>query len=121
MNPALADEKAAAEGITVEELGELTYLGMLAMRLRQWEAVERQLGHELSPALRAEADLLVFASSDELKATIRAQVARGEPEAARWATIRWTEDTFVADYVALVGLDAAGFDALLGESFAEPP
>lgn len=112
LNAAAAEEKAAREGITVDEIGELTYLGLLAMRIRQWDAVEQQLGYPLPPAIRTEADDLVFASSDVLEATIRTHVARGDPPAVRWASIRDSEDAFVEAYVALVGLDPAGLDAI---------
>ena len=116
-NRELAEAKAAAEGITVDELRELTFLGLLAMRLRQWDAVERQLGRPVPPEVRDGADALVFGASDATKATIRAEVARGASESERREVIRSNEDRFVADYLALTGLDAAGYDALLGEDY----
>lgn len=120
-NRALAETKAAEEGITVDELRELTFLGLLAMRLRQWEAVERRLGRPVPPEVRAEVDALVFGASDAMKAEIRAQVARGATKEERADAIRLGEARFVAEYLALTGLDAAGYDALLGEDYAQAP
>lgn len=114
----IARERAARDGVSLEELREMTYLGLLAMRLRQWGAVEAALGHELAAETRQTADDLVFAASDELKRDIAALVAAGAPPSERRAAIRAAEERFLAEYLAITGLSPAQYDALLGAPFA---
>lgn len=116
-NADLGDEKAAREGITVDELKELTVLGLVAMQIRRWDDVSRLIGRELSADERARGDALVFSASKELKAAIREHVAKGDPPEARWATIRKLQASFVDRYKALVQIDDAGYDRLLAQPF----
>ncbi|WP_437756145.1 hypothetical protein [Sorangium sp. So ce1389] len=112
-NLGMAQEKAAREGITLAELQELTYLGNLAMHLMRWEAVAEVLGHDVPAEARERAEKLIFSASEELKATIRRQVAEGKPAEARWATIRAIEARLVDEYRAITGLSPEQLDALL--------
>jgi hypothetical protein len=116
-NTELGDEKAAREGVTVDELKELTVLGLVAMHLRRWNAVTQVTGRELTADERARGDELVFSASKELKAAIREHVAKGDSSEARWATIRKLQASFVERYKALVKISDADYDRLLAQPF----
>jgi hypothetical protein len=116
-NAKLAEEKAAREGITLEELEELTYMGTLAMHLRRWDVVEQVLGHELSAETRALGDEFIFKASDTLKASLRGQVASGASVEERWKTIRAQQASFIEKYQAITKLSPEAFDLLLALPF----
>jgi hypothetical protein len=116
-NGDLAEEKAAKEGITADELKELTYMGLLAMHIRRWDEVARVTRRELTEDERARGDELVFSASKELKAAIRAQVAKGEPAQARWETIRKIQASFVDRYKEIVKISPEDYDRLLALPF----
>jgi hypothetical protein len=116
-NTKLAEEKAAREGITMEELEELTYMGTLAMHLRRWDAVEQMLGHGLPAETRELGDELIFKASDTMKASIRGQVASGVPVEERWKTIRAQQASFIEKYQALTKLSPEAFDTFLALPF----
>jgi len=118
-NAKMAEERAAKEGITMEELEELTYMGVLAMHIRRWDVVEQMLGQELSPETRALGDDLIFAASDELKATIRGQVASGASAEERWKVIRAQQASFIEKYRAFTKLSPEKYDTLLALPFME--
>jgi hypothetical protein len=112
-NLELAKQQAAAEGLTLEQVKELTYFGLVVMRARQWGDVEDVLGHELTDDQRAAGDKLVEAAHLDYKETIRASVAAGDDPAARDALIQDTEGRFFAEYYEITGLAAGQFDDLL--------
>jgi hypothetical protein len=118
-NADLAEEKAAKEGITVDELGELTYMGLLAMHLRRWDAVEQVAQQELSPEVRKLGDELIASASDDLKAEIRGQVARGDSVDARWEAIRQHQSNFVQKYQAITKISPENYDLLLSLPFVQ--
>ena len=118
-NGDLAEEKLAKEGITADELKELTYLGLLAMHIRRWDEVSRMTGRELTADERTKGDELVFSASTALKAAIRDQVAKGAPAEARWETIRKQEASFLEQYKALVGITPEAYDRLLSLPFSQ--
>jgi len=116
-NAELGDEKAAREGITVDELKELTVLGLVAMHIRRWDAVAQVTGHELTADEQKRGDELVFSASSELKAAVRAHVAKGDSPEARWATIRKLQASFIDRYKALVKISDADYDRLLAQPY----
>ncbi len=116
-NADLGEEKAAKEGITTDELKELTYMGLLAMHIRRWDEVAQLTGHELTADERARGDELVFSASNELKAAIREHVAKGHSEEARWSTIRKLQASFLERYKALVRISPEAYDRLLSLPF----
>lgn len=116
-NAKLAGEKAAREGITLEELEELTYMGTLAMHLRRWDAVEQVLGHELSAEDQALGNDLIFTASNAMKASIRGQVASGASVEERWKTIREQQVSFIGKYRAITKLSPEEYDMLLALPF----
>jgi len=119
-NGDLGEERAAQEGITADEVKELTYLGLLAMHIRRWDEVSRVIKRELTADERARGDALVFSASNELKAAIRAQVAKGESAEARWDTIRKLQASFVEKYKAIVRISPEDYDRLLSLPFLPP-
>ncbi|HEU4536461.1 MAG TPA: hypothetical protein VFS00_20190, partial [Polyangiaceae bacterium] len=116
-NAEFAADKASRKGVTLGELSELTYLGMLGMHLRRWGPVEQAAGRALTPEERGRAEELIVWASDALKAALDEQVAQGATEEARWQTIRAHEARFVEQYRAITGLSPEGFDRLLGQNF----
>ncbi len=116
-NGDLGEEKAAKEGVTLDELKELTYMGLLAMHIRRWDAVERVTQRELTPEDQAKGDELVFSASNALKAAIREHVAKGDPPEVRWETIRKHQASFVESYKALVKISPEHYDRLLAVPF----
>jgi hypothetical protein len=116
-NGDLAEERAAKEGVTLDEMKELTYMGLLAMHIRRWDAVAHLAGHELSDEERTRGDELVFSASNAFKAAIRAHVAKGDPPEARWETIRQHQASFIEKFQALARISPEAFDRLLAEPF----
>jgi hypothetical protein len=92
-------------------------MGLLAMHIRRWDAVEQVTRRELTAEERARGDELVFAASNELKAAIRAHVAKGEPAEARWETIRKFQASFVERYRSIVKISPEDYDRLLSQPF----
>lgn len=116
-NGDLGEEKAAKEGVTLDELKELTYMGLLAMHIRRWDTVGRLTGRELTPEEQVKGDELVFSASNSLKAAIREHVAKGDSPEARWETIRKHQASFVEQYKALVKISPEDYDRLLAVPF----
>ncbi len=116
-NGDLGEEKAAKEGVTLDELKELTYMGLLAMHIRRWDTVGRLTGREMSPEEQVKGDELVFSASNALKAAIREHVAKGDPPEARWETIRKHQASFIEQYKALVKISPEQYDRLLSVPF----
>jgi hypothetical protein len=119
LNAQLAEERAAKEGISVDELDELTYLGLLAMHLRRWDDAAQVAEHEISPEDRQRGDELIFSASNELKAAIREHVKNGDPPEARRATIRKLEASFIEKYQALTKMSPQNFDLFLSLPFTD--
>ncbi len=116
----VAEERSTQEGLTMDEVKELNYLGLLAMHIRRWDEVSHVLGRELTAEQRARGDELVFSSSNDFKAAIRAHVEKGDSAEVRWETIRKLEAAFIDKYKALVGLSPEDFDRLLAVQFRTP-
>jgi hypothetical protein len=116
-NADLAEEKAAREGITLDELEELTYMGLLAMHLRRWDEVAQVAGHEISAEDRQRGDDLITSASNELKAKIREQVGKGASADDRWGTIRQLQTSFVERYQEITKISPENYDLLLALPF----
>jgi hypothetical protein len=117
-NGDLAEEKAAREGITTDELKELTFLGLVAMQLQRWDDVARVTKREITADERKRGDELIFGASKEFKVAIREQVARGASVEARWETIRKAQASFVERYRELLKISPEEYDQLLAAPFA---
>jgi hypothetical protein len=118
-NAQLAEERAEKEGITLDELDELTYLGLLAMHLRRWDDAAQVAEHEISPEDRQRADELIFSSSNEMKAAIREHVKKGDSPEVRWATIRKLQTSFIEKYQAITKMSPQNFDLFLSLPFTD--
>jgi len=112
-----AKAKAAAEGITVDEVRELTYFGHLALRSQQWQDVQEILGVELSAEQKQNARAVLDGANTDFKAQMRELVKNGASEAERWELIRATQENYLKEYFAVTGLDANMLDRLLGGDF----
>jgi hypothetical protein len=119
-NDDFARAQAAAERITVAEVRELTHLGLLVLATQRVAEVEDVLGHELDDEDRTALGELMRTSNQAFKTELRALVASGAGEDARWQLIRATEADYLAGFVAITGLDDDGLDALLGGNILLP-
>jgi hypothetical protein len=127
-NRHFAEAQAKEEGITVKEVGELTYFGFMVMQTQRWGEIEELVGHELSEDERALGEELMHTINGEFKAAMRKLVADDAPEAARWKLIRDTQERYLREYYALTGMTPALLDDLLagdlsrsGAPIATPP
>lgn len=114
-----AKERAAQERITLDELRELTYIGILAMRLRQWGDVELALGRELPEEVRNKGEDVIFTHSSEMKETIRSLVDRGATLAERNEAIESIEQRFLSEFLSTTGLSPEQLDKLLAQPYSD--
>jgi len=119
-NLALAERQAAAEGLTLSEVRELTYFGLLTMATQRFEDVEEVTGRPLTDADRTALGELMHSSNAEFRTAMRALVKQGGSEAARWELIRATQASYLAQLFARTGLDADRLDELLAGDLALP-
>ncbi|MEZ4398652.1 MAG: hypothetical protein R3B06_01440 [Kofleriaceae bacterium] len=119
-NLEFAKAQAAKEGITVDEVEELTYLGYLVMATQRLDDVADLTGRTYTEVEREEIAGLMRTHNDAFKDALRAAVARGAPEAERRQLIADTEAAYRADLFARTGLDEDQLDSLLGGDLAKP-
>jgi hypothetical protein len=112
-NRAFAEEQARREGITVDEVAELTYFGFLALQTQRWTEVEEIIGRALSEEERIAGEDLLHAANTEFKDALRKLVADGAPQEARWKLIRDTQERYLREYFALTGMTPAALDDFL--------
>jgi hypothetical protein len=112
-NRAFAEEQARHEGITVDEVSELTYFGFLALQTQRWTEVEEIIGRPLSEDERMAGEELMHTANSEFKDAMRKLVAEGAPVEARWKLIRDTQERYLREYFALTGMTPAGLDDFL--------
>ncbi len=112
-----AKAKAAQEGLTLDEIRELTYLGHMVLRSQQWGDVQEILGIELSSEQKQLAQDLMDGSNEEFKLRMRELVAHGASEAERWELIQTTEESYLREYFEITGVNAQTLDRLLGGDF----
>ena len=117
-NMELVKEKAAEEGITVAEVRELTYFGLLVTRTQQWGAIEDILGTELTEEQKTLGDALTQTANQDFKAQMREHVENGATEEERLAFIKQTQEDYFKEYFALTGMTPAQLDQLLGGEFS---
>jgi hypothetical protein len=117
-NRAFAEEQARAEGITVEEVAELTYFGLLALQTQRWTEVEELAGRSLSEEERGLGEELMHTANAEFKSAMRKLVADDAPPEARWKLIRDAQERYLREYFALTGMTPALLDDLLAGDIA---
>lgn len=119
-NIEFARAQAAKEGITVPEVAELTYLGYMVKATQSADELAQVTGRTYDEAAREQLGQLMRSHNDAFKEDLRALVARGAPEAERWALIHATEEAYKRDLFALTGLDADQFDGILAGDITRP-
>ncbi len=112
-NQKLAEAQAEAEGITIEEIHELTYFGFLALQTQRWPDVEDLIDRELTEEERTLGADLLRTTNQEFKEQLRQLVAEGAPESERWELIRSTQARYRREYFAITGMTPELLDQLL--------
>jgi hypothetical protein len=127
-NRSFAEAQARQEGLTVAEVRELTYFGLMVQETQRWPEVEDLLGRALTGDERLAAEELMHTANKEFKAGMRALVARKASEEERWELIQATQERYQREYFALTGMTSELLDDLLagditrkGAPIATPP
>jgi len=119
-NLELARGQAKAEGITLPEVRELTYFGLMVLATQRFEDVEAVTGRQLNPEQRGALADLMQSANNGFREAMRGLVARGGGEEERWRLIRDTEARYEAELFRLSGLDEMLLDDLLAGNLALP-
>ena len=112
-NHRMAEEQAKAEGLELEEVEELTFLGLMAQESQRWSEVERVLGGPVYPQKRAEAEAMLTELDGEFEQSMRALVADGGSAEDRWTLIHEFERDYRERYFDITGMDEDQLDDLL--------
>lgn len=112
-NMAFAEAQAKQEGLTVDEVRELTYLGFMVLETQRWPDVEELLGRALTEDERLAAESLMNETNAEFKETMRKLVAEGKGPDQRSELIRSTQERYKTEYFALTGMTPELLDDLL--------
>ena len=119
-NLELAKRQAAAEGLTLPEVRELTYFGLMVLATQRFEDVEAITGRPLGADQRDALARLMQSSNGEFREAMHALVARGGGEAERGKLIRDTEARYQTELFRISGLDDGMLDDLLAGNVALP-
>jgi hypothetical protein len=119
-NLVFAERQAADEGMTVAEVRELTYFGLLVMATQRTAEVEEIIGRPLDDDQRRELADLMQSANGQFRDDMRAAVRRKASEADRWQLIRDTGARYRAALNRITGLDEARLDDLLAGNLALP-
>lgn len=127
-NKSFAQAQAQQEGLTVTEVAELTYFGLMVQETQRWPEVEDVLGRTFTDDERQAAEELMHAANKDFKSRMRELVSRGAGEDARWELINSTQERYKREYFALTGMTPELLDDLLagdvtrtGAPIATPP
>ena len=112
-NRQFADAQAQQEGLTLDEVKELTFFGFMAQQTQRWPEVEQILGHPLDDATRAAGEQLLHELNAEFKSAMRALVKSGATENERWQLIHDVQTRYREAYFATTGMNQALLDDLL--------
>ena len=112
-NRKLAEQQAAAEGLSLDEVEELTFLGLMAQESQRWPEVEQLLGGPLDPDKRTQTEAMLRELDNEFEQSMRDLVAEGASPEDRWALIRSFEKDYRDRYFELTGMDEDLLDDLL--------
>lgn len=112
-NRTLAEQQAAAEGLTVDEVEELTFLGLMAQESQRWPEVEQLLGGPLDAEKRTQAETMLQELDNDFERSMRDLVAEGGSVEDRWALIRSFQQEYRDRYFELTGMDEDLLDDLL--------
>jgi len=115
-----ATRQATAEGLTMPELREVTYFGLMVEATQRFEDVEALIGRTLTEDQRDELAELMQSSNHGFKDAMRGLVARHGTDAERWKLIRNTEARYQTELFRISGLDEGLLDDLLAGNIALP-
>jgi len=115
-----ARKQAESEGLTLEQVRELTHFGLLVLATQRVPDVEEILGRSLSDAERETLSALMISSNREFKEKMRALVAARASEADRWILVRAAQGEYLADFYAATGMNEGLLDELLAGNMALP-
>jgi hypothetical protein len=107
------DEQARREGLTTEEVKELTVLGFAALKTTQPAEVQKVLGRELSPEELNRLGAILSEENESFKKTMRLKVKGGASLEERWRTIQEFESQYVQLLYQTFGITGAQFDQML--------
>lgn len=112
-NRQFADAQAQAEGLSLQEVEELTYFGFMAQQTQRWPEVEEVLGGALDAETKQAAERLLVGTNQRFKKKMRSLVKEGAPEDQRWDLIRQTQADYKAAYYRLTGMNDSRLNDLL--------
>lgn len=118
-NRKAVDEQARREGLTTDEVKELTFLGFAALKSTQPAEVQKVLGRELSSEERDRLAAILNEENESFKKTMRLEVQQGASLEERWRTIQEFESHYVQLFRQTFGMTFAQFDQLLATN-ADP-
>jgi hypothetical protein len=112
-NHRLAEQQAQAEGLGLDEVEELTFLGLMAQESQRWPDVEQLLGGPVDAEKRTQAETMLRELDGDFEQSMRDLVADGASVEDRWALIRSFERDYRDRYFELTGMDEDLLDDLL--------
>jgi hypothetical protein len=112
-NRAQVEDQARKEGLTVDQVKELTFFGFVALRTTQANKLEEAMGRPMTDAEHQRLDKLLADENAGFAKAMRAAVDRGASEDDRWAMIRAAEDHYRLQFAELFAIDADHFDQML--------
>lgn len=116
-NRALAEEQAKSEGLSVQEVEELTQFGFFVQQTQRWSDVEDILGRPIEADARRQADALMHDANAAFKFDMRRLVREGAPETERWKLIEQTRQRYLQSYFALTGMKEQQLDDLFARDW----
>ncbi|MEM7676786.1 MAG: hypothetical protein AAF449_12355, partial [Myxococcota bacterium] len=112
-NRQLADAQAQKEGVTLDEIKELTYFGLMVQQTLRWPGVESVLGQPVEKAQRVAAEQMMHELNAEFKASIRALVKSGGTQEERQRLIDDVQRRYREGYFATTGMTEELLEDLL--------
>lgn len=112
-NIELAKNQALAEGLTLDQVRELTSFGQLVLATQRTTDLEQILGRDLTAEQAEELGAVMMSANVEFKNRMRKLVAAGASEAQRWTLIRETQAAYLEGFHAATGMTEDQLDDLL--------
>jgi hypothetical protein len=115
-----ARRQAESEGLSLDQVRELTYFGLLVLATQRVPDLEEILDKPLTEEQREGLSALMIAANGEFKDKMRGLVAAGASEAERWSLIREAQADYLADLYATTGMNEDLLDDLLAGNMNLP-
>lgn len=119
-NIELARSQALAEGLTLDQVRELTSFGQLVLATQRTTDLEQILGRDLTAEQAEELGALMMSANADFKVSMRKLVAAGASEAQRWTLIRETQAAYLEGFHAATGMTEDQLDDLLAGNVGLP-